>query len=271
MKRGHLITRSAETSELAKGSPDRFGYSWDHYADLLPEHEEQFLRWTALDKSFWKGVRFLDAGCGIGRNSYWPMTYGALGGAAVDVDERTLRRARRNLAQFPNVEVRNQSIYELREADTFDIAFSIGVVHHLSDPDAAVARLARAVRPGGLVLVWLYGRENNGWIVYLFNPLRRALFSRLPPRLVHALSWPLSALLWCALRLGIQPGPYFRLIRGFSFEHLRAIVFDHMIPRIALYYTRAEAEALLRRAGLENVEAAWVNRMSWTVRGRKLG
>jgi hypothetical protein len=81
----------------------------------------------------------------------------------------------------------------------------------------------------------------------------------------------LSALLWCALRLGIQPGPYFRLLRGFSFEHLRAIVFDHMIPRIALYYTRAEAEALVRRAGLENVEAAWVNRMSWTVRGREPG
>jgi 2-polyprenyl-3-methyl-5-hydroxy-6-metoxy-1,4-benzoquinol methylase len=83
------------------------------------------------------------------------------------------------LAQFPNVEVRDQSIYELREADTFDIAFSIGVVHHLADPDAAVARLARAVKPGGVVLVWLYGQENNGSIVYLFNPLRRALFSRL--------------------------------------------------------------------------------------------
>jgi SAM-dependent methyltransferase len=227
MRRIHVSTRSAETADLAKGSPDRFGYSWDQYADLLPEHEEQFLRWTALDKSFWKGVRFLDAGCGIGRNSYWPMTYGALGGVAVDVDDRTLRRARKNLAQFPNVEVRNQSIYDLREAETFDIAFSIGVVHHLSDPDAAIARLAHAVKPGGLVLVWLYGRENNGWIVYLFNPLRRALFSRLPLRLLHALSWQLSALLWCALRLGIQPGPYSRLLRGFSFEHLRG---DYLRP-----------------------------------------
>jgi SAM-dependent methyltransferase len=166
--------------EVTKGSPDRFGYSWDRYADVLPEHEEQFLRWTTLDRSFWQGVRFLDGGCGIGRNAYWPMTYGARGGVAVDVDDRTLGRARHNLAPFPNLAVRKQSIYEITEEDTFDIAFSIGVVHHLSDPDAAVARLTRAVKSGGLVLLWLYGRENNGWIVHLFNPLRRALFSRLP-------------------------------------------------------------------------------------------
>jgi hypothetical protein len=142
-------------------------------------------------------------------------------------------------------------------------------VHHLSDPDAAVSRLAFSTKPGGLVLVWLYGREKNGWIVHLFNPLRRALFSRLPLRLVHRLSWPLTALLWCALRLGLPPGAYYRLIRRFTFEHLQAIVFDHMIPRIARYYTRAEAEALLARAGLTDIRATWVNQNSWSVTGRK--
>ena len=260
---------AANMPEVTRGSPERFGYSWDRYADLLPEHEEQFLRWTKLDRSFWRGVRLLDGGCGIGRNAWWPMTYGAQGGVAVDVDDRTLARARRNLAPFASVEVRKQSIYEIAEENTFDIAFSIGVVHHLSDPDAAVARLMRAVRPDGQVLVWLYGRENNGWIVHLFNPLRRALFSRLPLRLVHVLSWPLTAVLWCALRLGVQPGAYYRLIRRFSFAHLRAIVFDHMIPRIAQYYTHNDAMALLSRAGLTDIRATPVNENSWSVIGRK--
>ena len=260
-----------EMSELAKGSPDRFGYSWDRYAELLPAHEEQFLRWTAQDREFWRGKRFLDGGCGIGRNSYWPMSYGASGGVAVDVDDRTLGRARQNLAGFPEMEVRRQSLYEISESDVFDVAFSIGVVHHLSDPEAAVARLTRAVKPGGQVLLWLYGRENNGWIVRFFNPLRHALFSKLPLKLVHVLSWPLTALLWLALRAGFPSGPYYRLIRGFSFEHLRAIVFDHMIPHIALYYTEAEAQALLMSAGLEDIHTAWVNENSWSVIGRKPG
>jgi SAM-dependent methyltransferase len=260
---------SAADAALAAGSPERFGYAWERYDRVLPEHEEQFLRWTGLDRSFWAGARFLDGGCGIGRNAYWPMTYGARGGLAIDVDARTLAAARRNLADFPAVEIRRQSLYDLTETAAFDIAFSIGVVHHLADPDAAVARLVAAVRPGGEVLLWLYGREGNGWIVHLFDPLRRTLFSRLPLRLIHALSWPLTAVLWGVLRCGVPRGPYYRLLRGFTFAHLRAIVFDHMIPRIARYYTRAAAEDLLTRAGLIDIRTVWVNRMSWSVRGRR--
>ena len=252
------------------GSPERFGFSWDEYADILPEHEEQFRRWTApLRPEDWRGARFLDGGCGVGRNSWWPMTYGAAGGLAIDVDDRTLARARANLAGFPTVEVRKQSIYDIAAQDEFDIAFSIGVVHHLEFPDKAMARLVQAVRPGGRVLVWLYGRENNGWIVHVFNPVRAGLFSKLPLGMVHALAWPLSMTLWLMLRLGLQRIEYFRLIRRFSFRHLRAIVFDHMIPRIALYYTRDEAVALLQRAGLQDIQAVWVNEMSWAVSGRK--
>ena len=60
-----------------------------------------------------------------------------------------------------------------------------------------------------------------------------------------------------------------RLIRRFGFAHLRAIVFDHMIPRIALYYTRQEAIALLEACGLKDIEAVWVNENSWSVHGVK--
>ncbi len=197
------------------------------------------------------------------------MSYGAHACLAIDADERTLARARENLAPYPTAEIRQESIYDLAESDVFDVAFSIGVIHHLSDPDAAVARLVRATKPGGQVLLWLYGRENNGWIIYLFDPLRRLLFSRLPLRFVHALSWPLTWVLRFLLACGLFPGPYYRAIRGYTFDHLRAIVFDHMIPKIARYYRRDEAAALLRCAGIEAVETIWVNENSWLARGRK--
>lgn len=262
----------SDASREQLGSPERFGHSWDIFSEILPIHEEQFLRWTTgLKKEEWSGKQFLDVGCGIGRNSYWPLTYGAAGCLSIDIDERTLAAARSNLSGFANATVENRSAYEINETDRFDIAFSIGVIHHLDDQPAAVRQMVNAVKPGGRVLVWLYGYENNEWLVRFFDPLRRALFSRLPLALVYALSLPATALLWLLLRLGLGRTEYMRLIRTFSFRHLRAIVYDHMIPKIATYYRQDEARELLEDAGLDNVQVHWVNEMSWTVIGAKPG
>jgi len=264
---------------LAAGSPDRFGYEWGRYPEILPEHEEQFRRWTLhLSPDDWRGLRFVDVGCGMGRNSLWPLRYGAAGGLAIDIDTRSLAAAQRNLAAFPAVEVRQLSAYDLPAAGDprgdgeeggYDIAFSIGVIHHLEFPERAVRAMASAVKPGGRVLIWVYGRENNGWIVALLDPVRKALFSRLPVQLVHHLSLYPAVLLWIGLRLGVGTIEYFRMLRRLSFRHLRSIVFDQMLPKIAHYWTREEAVTLLRQAGLAEIKAAWINQMSWSVIGQR--
>jgi SAM-dependent methyltransferase len=252
------------------GSPDRFGYEWNAYAEILPEYEEQFRRWTVhLTPEDWRDKSFLDVGCGMGRNSFWPMRYGAREGCAVDIDERSLAQARRNLADFPTLEVRRASAYDLPFDSRFDIAFSIGVIHHLEDPELALRQMVKSVKPDGQVLVWVYGREGNGWLVSTLNPLRRALFRRLPIGWVHHLSLYPSALLWLLLKCGLRPNAYFRLIAGFGFGHLRSIVFDQMLPRIAHYWPRETILALMRAAGLEDVRLAAVNQMSWSAIGRR--
>ena len=264
---------SPELSETEqKGSPDRFGHSWNIFNEILPVHEEQFLRWTTgIDKSTWRGKSFLDVGCGIGRNSYWPLSYGAASGLGIDIDQRTLTAARRNLESFSDAHVDNRSAYEIGESGRFDIAFSIGVIHHLDKPDQAIREMSKAIKPGGTVLVWLYGYENNEWLIRYFNPARKFLFSKMPLPIVYALSLPATILLWLFLKTGLGRTEYMRLIRTFSFRHLRAIVYDHMIPEIANYYTKEKAVQLLENANLDDVQAHWVNEMSWTVIGTKPG
>jgi len=197
------------------------------------------------------------------------LTYGAASCLSIDIDDRTLAAARQNLADFEHAVVENRSAYEINESNRFDLAFSIGVIHHLDDQPAAVRQMQQAVRPGGTVLVWLYGYENNEWLVRFFDPVRRLLFSKMPLSIVYALSLPATALLWLLVKLRLGRTEYMRLLRSFSFRHLRAIVYDHMIPKIAKYYLKDEAIELLQDAGLENVRAHWVNEMSWTVIGNK--
>jgi len=143
------------------------------------------------------------------------------------------------------------------------------VVHHLEHPARALRQMVKAARPGGQVLIWVYGRENNEWIVNFVDPLRKALFSRLPIRLVHHVSLYPAALLWMMLRLGFGQIQYFRLLRTMGFYHLRSIVFDQMLPKIANYWPREVVERLMGDAGLAEVRLAWVNEMSWSAIGIK--
>lgn len=252
------------------GSPDRFGYEWNAYAEILPQYEEQFRRWTVhLAPEDWRGKSFLDVGCGMGRNSFWPLRYGAREGCAVDIDERSLAQARRNLASFTSVEVMQASAYELPFAERFNIVFSIGVIHHLEHPELALQRMVRAVKPGGRVLVWVYAREGNAWLLSVLDPLRRALLRRMPIAWVHHLSLYPAVLLWLLLRLRMRPNAYFRLLAGFGFGHLRSIVFDQMLPRIAHYWPRGTVLELMEKAGLADIRLAFVNQMSWSAIGTR--
>jgi SAM-dependent methyltransferase len=271
------VDSAVQTTSLARaaprlhqGSPERFGYKWNMHNRMLPVHQEQFRRWTApLRAEDWRDISFLDVGCGMGRNSFWPLRDGAARGVAIDVDKRSLARARQNLSGFDAAQVQEISAYDIPYENEFDISFSLGVIHHLEQPALALADMVKATRPGGKVLIWVYGRENNGWIVRFIDPLRKKLLSRLPIRLLDHLSVYPTALLWLALRLGLGRTEYMRLIRRFGFRHLHEIVFDQLLPRTACYWTRDEVAQLMRDAGLEDVELHWVNQISWTAIGRK--
>ena len=116
-----------------------FAFEWQHFSEMHPEYEAQFLDWLhPIGSDFFRGKRVLDAGCGTGRHAYYAAQYGASEVVGLDLSE-AVETARRVLSEFDNAEVVQGDLLRppLRtpaEGGGFDLVYSIGVLHHLPDP-----------------------------------------------------------------------------------------------------------------------------------------
>jgi len=95
---------------------------------------------------------------------------------------------------------------------SFDRIYSLGVLDHTPDPRRAFLELARLLRPGGRIAIWVYPRERR--IVEAIMDLQRAVSTRLPLALLEPLcriAAPIGGLKrrlmssrrWLAQRLGV--------------------------------------------------------------------
>ncbi len=250
-------------------SQNRFGYEWDKFDKIIPEYEIQFLKWIyPLKKNDFKNKSVLDAGCGMGRNSYWPLIYKAKEVFAFDYDKRTVAAAQKNLSKFKNSKIFYDSIYNLNFENKFDIVFSIGVIHHLENPHKAIQKLVDSVKKNGVVLIWIYGYEGNEWIVRYINPIRK-ITSKLSPWIINLIAHILSIPLYTYLKFFPQNKPYLKQLSKFKFWHIHSITFDQLLPKIANYWKKEEALKLFENKGLKNIKIYAVNNNSWTIMGNK--
>ncbi len=186
--------------------------------------------------------------------------------AAMDVLAENVapRRDRVVLARVPGAEAPDVEA---------DFALSIGVLHHIAEPDATVRRMFDVLKPGGEVLCWLYGREGNERYLRLVEPLRR-LTPRIPDGVLAVVGHALNVVLGAYVALArVAPVPmrgYARNVLGqLSRRDRFLVIFDQLNPGYAKYYTREEAVALVTRAGFVDVRIHHRHAYSWTVVGRK--
>jgi len=94
-----------------------------------------------------------DLGCGTGQTtqSLAPFVKRVI---AVDDSDAMLAAARHRLEEAGNVELRHGRLEALPiETDSLDVATMVLVLHHLIDPPKALAEAARALKPGGKLLL----------------------------------------------------------------------------------------------------------------------
>jgi ubiquinone/menaquinone biosynthesis C-methylase UbiE len=150
--RRHVEIGSREFFEHA----DQTFYQWNQ-----PLHTPVGYFGKIFDYERYRGKRVLEVGCGMGCMAMNWAQHGALV-TAVDLNPVAIQQTRKRFEVYGlQGDIREADGEQLPFADdTFDYAYSWGVLHHSPDTKTSVEHVLRVVKPGAEVGVMLYHRES---------------------------------------------------------------------------------------------------------------
>jgi len=255
-----------------------FGYQWHRYQktqldhDELRESERHFLAKTALRPEDLRGKLVLDVGCGMGRFAEVATRWGA---RVVGVDlSAAAEVAAENLADR-DFTAFQADVFALPFApESFEVIYSIGVLHHTPDCEAAVKTLEKYLKPGGLLVVWLYSGYNK-W--YRFSDIWRRYTHKMKPETLHRIL-KVAVPFFYSVNQGLKRVPLvgspvaglvhhvFPVNRQTNPEARMLDTFDWYSPKYQSKHTYEQVFKWYAAMGMEDMR---VGEISIAVRGRK--
>jgi SAM-dependent methyltransferase len=97
-------------------------------------------------------------GCGTNQAIQTALRFPQASVLGTDLSPGTLELVGRVSASvgIENLVLRQQSLADVRERNSFDYILCTGVIHHNADPGAALATIARALKPNGILELMVY-------------------------------------------------------------------------------------------------------------------
>ena len=268
---------------LDQRTADAFADSWNNLPEGSVYTVEQFEEWFApISRADVEGRSVLELGCGGGSLLAHMVGWGPSHltgvdlGDSVDMAERNMERAGSTVH-----EIVKHDLTTFNGPEGYDLAYCIGVLHHLKEPQVGFDALLRNTKAGGRFHGWVYAHEGNGVIRWIVDPIRR-FASLLPwwttkyliatplvaPYFLYAKT--LNALRWPILR-GLPLYDYSLWIaqRGFSF--FRHVAFDQLVTPQTAYLRKSTVQEWLSDDRIEpgSTYIIFRNGNSWKFGGRR--
>jgi ubiquinone/menaquinone biosynthesis C-methylase UbiE len=230
---------------------------------------EQKTGWAPEDL---KGKLVLDAGCGCGRFSRVATDFGA---QVIGIDGSNFG-IEASSTLVPEGTFAQGDLLRIPLADnSVDMAFSIGVLHHTSNCKASFMEVARTVKPGGSMAVWLYILPGGDGEHLSLDPevttaaaFLHEITKSCPPEVLHAICSKYAVKLR-DLYAG-KWGPLQRVLQiNVSPDNDECIsdTFDWHTPQYRSGHTNGEVKGWFEEAGFR---VDWVGDFPVSVRGVKI-
>jgi len=266
---------------------ESFGWQWNHWARVQFDSENVGKPMEGHTGRMWHticgitdtgiceldGELVLDIGCGPGRFVEVARRRGA---TVIGVDYSVAAdAAARNFADDPDVCIVQADALNLPFAsNTFDAAFSIGVLHHTPNPHGGVTEAFRVLKQMGWLAISVYGK--SGYYKYPNVQAWRRIFAALwpyfgyRPALIYtyltvSLFGPISALSRTLGRILKIPFPFISMPdKDWSLLD----TFDSVTPSYQSGHESYEVFSWFKNAGYREIEPTNWGSTSW--RGIKM-
>lgn len=255
---------------LKKKTAKSFAFEWTKFNKMFEAYRMNFLNYIdPINEKIFNNKVVLDAGCGVGRHTYWATKFGAKEIIGIDLSN-AVEASYENTKEFPNVHIIQADIYNLPFKKIFDYIFCIGVLHHLPEPEKGFQSLLKYLKTNGTISIWVYGKRNNFSNVYFYESLRK-ITRLLPHRLVYNLSYlPALGVEICnllykkfrknSLTKSLAELLPFKYYSNFPFEVKLNDAFDVFATPKSTYWLKEEIEDWFRNAGIKNFSITYLRK-----------
>ncbi len=249
---------------------DEFGEEWLKFSDFsdkdIKESAEEYFD-IINEEMINKNTYLLDIGCGTGR---WTKYLSSKAGFIEAIDPSSaIFAASKLLSKIENVRLSKASIETLPFPDeTFDLAMSIGVLHHIPDTLQAMIDCVRKVKKGGYFYVYLYYNLDKKGILFklLFKVVDfiRNIVSKFPGKLkkltcdIFAIIFYMPLILWVRFLIYIDKAKLAKRMPLSNYYNkpffiIRNDALDRFGTRLEQRFSKKEIEIMMLSCGLSDV------------------
>jgi ubiquinone/menaquinone biosynthesis C-methylase UbiE len=252
-----------------KRTANVYGFLWKRAdSSQLPERWHYNSMQEMINEPIVRGRIGIDIGSGCGYDTYIMATNNpSVKIVGLDISDGIYKSKEINSRLKNACFIKGSALEIPIKENTFDFAYSFGVLHHTSDPEKCIRQIARVIKKGAPVFLYLYEDHSDNFIRYLsikIITVLRKVTTKIHPKMLYAISFLVSPFV---AFLFTYPAKLIGLIKSekdsvnkipFNFGthpfSLAGDLYDRFSAPIEYRFNKKEAYALLNKNGFINIK-----------------